>query len=94
MYALARFDYSLIIEDNPPHLPDLDTYQGIHETFAVINIIEMSDILHPRTYQKFSLPFEERMEVIAARKWACTLTDWILTTCRLDSEEMTLREHF
>ena len=85
---------SLTTDPDPPHLPDLETFEGIQETFAVINVLEMSDILHPKTYQKYPLKCEEQMAMITSHQLARRLTNWILARRRLTSSNFTLHQYF
>ncbi|KAF8803030.1 hypothetical protein BYT27DRAFT_7003283, partial [Phlegmacium glaucopus] len=38
------------LESAVPHVPDVSTFDGIHDLFSLCNLVEMANILHPETY--------------------------------------------
>jgi hypothetical protein len=59
-----------------PHLPDLLTHSGLYSVFSLINIAELSNVLHPDTYGA-GVPPQERLFLIHVRMRARMLRAWI-----------------
>jgi hypothetical protein len=75
-------------------VPDRTQFGGICDIFAVINIIEMSDIIHPKSYEQYSLPVEERLEMINGRKRARSLAEWIFARAKFGPDGPSMRQFF
>jgi hypothetical protein len=50
------------------HVPKLNTADSIMDLFSLLNVIELSNILHPLSYATSSLRLKERLQMIYARK--------------------------
>lgn len=55
------------------HLPDLATFEGLRHVLSLINIIELTNVLHPHTYRESGVDLLERLELIRCRSLARTI---------------------
>jgi hypothetical protein len=46
------------------HVPKLNTADGVMDLFSLLNVIELSNILHPLSYAASSLRLKERLQMI------------------------------
>jgi hypothetical protein len=60
------------------HVPDVSTFEGLHDLFSLLNIVELSNVLHFGTYVVPSLPAFERKEMIHGRLKAREIVQWVL----------------
>jgi hypothetical protein len=60
----------------PGHLPKLNTADGVMDLFSLLNVIELSNILHTLSYTASSLRLKERLQMIHARKLARIILRW------------------
>jgi hypothetical protein len=75
-----------------PHVPDISHFDGLQDLFSVLNLIELSNILHFATYLSDGLPASERKQMIHGRLKAREITAWVIQNYRFeDSYDI---EHF
>jgi hypothetical protein len=60
------------------HVPDVATFEGLHDLFSMLNILELSNILHFKTYEKSGLSAAEWKEMIHGRLKARKIVQWVL----------------
>jgi hypothetical protein len=60
------------------------TMEGIINIFAVINILELADILHPEAYANGGVPGEERLQQIDGRRDARKVRNLIIESLERD----------
>jgi hypothetical protein len=53
-------------------------FQGLQDLFSLLNILELSDILHFKTYTKTGLTGAGQKEMIWGRLRAYEIVEWIL----------------
>jgi hypothetical protein len=58
------------------HVPKLNTIDGVLDLFSLLNLIELSNILHPLSYATCGLRLKERMQMIHARKLTRIILRW------------------
>jgi hypothetical protein len=58
------------------HVPKLNTTDGVMDLFSLLNVIELSNILHPLSYAVSSLRLKERLQMIYAHKLARIILRW------------------
>jgi hypothetical protein len=68
------------------HVPKLNTADGVMDLFSLLNVIELSNILHPLSYAASSLRLKERLQMIYARKLARIILWWFW--CNYDVYEI------
>jgi hypothetical protein len=68
------------------HVPKLNTADGIMDLFSLLNVIELSNILHPLSYAASSLRLKERLQMIYACKLARIILWWFW--CNYDVYEI------
>ena len=61
-----------------PHVPDVSKFEGLHDLFSVLNILELFNILHYKTYSKTGLTGAEHKEMIRGWLKACQIVLWVL----------------
>jgi hypothetical protein len=60
------------------HIPDIMTMEGIIDIFAVINILELADIVDPNAYAMGGVPGDERLQQIDGRRDARKVRNLII----------------
>lgn len=75
----AHFFFTGPLESPVPHVPDVSTFDGIHDLFSVCNIVEMANILHPGTYSEEGLRVSERQEMIRGRALSRAIVAWVIS---------------
>jgi hypothetical protein len=58
------------------HVPKLNTADGVVDLFSLLNVIELSNILHPLSYTTSGLQLKERLQMIHARKLGRIILRW------------------
>ena len=83
------------VDDNwPAHVPNIRTFEGIYDLFSLLNLVEISEVVHYQTYAPLSLPHEQRLILIDARAKSRQLVEWILARRQLDSSDITLPQFY
>jgi hypothetical protein len=65
-------------------VPDVSTFDGIHDLFSLCNIVEMANILHPETYVRRGLSMSERQEMIKGRAISRAIVAWVISNYEID----------
>lgn len=68
------------------HVPNVSTFEGLHDLFSLLNILELSNILHFKTYTKTGLTGAERKEMIRGRLKAREIVRWVLRNYLFEGE--------
>jgi hypothetical protein len=58
------------------HVPKLNTTNSIIDLFSLLNVIELSNILHPLSYTTSSLWLKKRLQIIYAHKLTRIILWW------------------
>ena len=67
-------------------MPDPSTFDGLLNLFTVCNLIELSNIAHPKTYTPHGLGPEERYDLVHARKQSRQIVTWVLGSFEFEGE--------
>lgn len=59
-----------------PHVPKLNTVEGVKDLFSLLSLMELSDILNPFSYTALGLPLKDRVRMIHARKLSRIILRW------------------
>jgi hypothetical protein len=72
--------------ESDPHVPDVNTFDGIVDVFSLANIMELSNVIHHRTYMPGGLSVQERLDMIHGRARARQIVQWIVHTYRFEGD--------
>ena len=68
------------------HVPNVSMFEGLHDLFSLLNILELSNILHFKTYTKTGLTGAEWKEMIRGRLKAREIICWVLQNYLFEGE--------
>jgi hypothetical protein len=80
------------LESAVPHVPDVSTFDGIHDLFSLCNLVEMANILHPETYNDEGLRVSERQEMIRGRALSRAIVAWVISN--YETEEVSTESFY
>ena len=74
------------MEEHLPHVPDLSTFEGIHDLFTLCNVIELANAAHPDTYEPPGIPAPDRMLMLHARKQSREIVTWVVANYEFEGQ--------
>jgi hypothetical protein len=89
---VTLFYFTGPLESPVPHVPDVSTFDGIHDLFSLCNIVEMANIVHPDTYSDEGLPASERLEMIRGRSLSRAIVSWVISN--YETEEVSMESFY
>ena len=68
------------------HVPDISSFDGLHDLFTICNLIELSNAVHPLSYSSHGLDPAERYDMIQARRKSREVVTWVLSNYEFEGD--------